>query len=473
MAKKASYSILFWFFVNSGLVFAQFSPGPLSKYHTHLEGNSNCTQCHELGKKELSTGCVDCHSPLKEKIEAKKGFHGDKPDECGECHSDHNGKNFELVYWPKDIKQFDHEETGYILTGKHQNLECNQCHTSENIKEHSIINWASDRSQHDVLGRTFLGLEETCKSCHENIHQDQVSDDCASCHSTSDWTLAIKDFDHNRAKFLLTGAHKKVDCIKCHPAQQDHPKQVWQLTGLKFENCTGCHDDFHKGTFGETCESCHTTIDWKKDLMPFDHDQTKYPLKGKHSKVNCNECHQITETGLLPKYDQCDRCHEDKHYGQFTRREDGGDCTPCHNVNGFIPSAFTTSMHQLAQLALDGSHLAVPCNKCHEPFQPKKGITTTRFTWGNYSCNVCHEDIHRNQFVKQYNNNCDQCHITDVFTNEIFNHQNSSFPLDGRHQYVKCSDCHKSEKDSNGLFTRYLPTARQCSDCHTFTEEIR
>ncbi len=455
------------------VLFAQFSPGQLSKYHAHLEGNSNCSQCHESREKELSTGCVDCHSPLKEKIEAKIGFHADKPDKCGECHSDHNGKNFELVYWPKDINKFNHDETGYILTGKHQKLKCNKCHTSEKIKEPSIINWANEHSQFPILDRTFLGLEETCQSCHKNIHRDQVSNDCASCHNTSDWNLAISEFDHNRAKFLLTGAHKQVDCIKCHPAQTDHPEQVWQLTGMAYENCNSCHDDYHKGTFGQSCETCHTTVDWKKDLKTFDHAQTKYPLKGKHITVQCNECHQKKYAGFLPKYDRCNRCHEDKHYQQFAQRNEGGDCTPCHNVNGFIPAMFTPSMHQLARLQLDGAHLAVPCNKCHEPFQPKKGITTTQFTWENYSCNVCHKDVHRNQFVNNYQNECKTCHTTDLFANIIFDHQKCSFPLDGRHQYVKCNDCHKSELDTIGSFIRYIPTTRQCSDCHTFTEEIR
>ncbi len=459
---------------NSSLLFAQFSPGPLSKYHAHLEGNSNCTQCHELKKKELSTGCVDCHTPLKEKIDANIGYHADKPDKCGECHSDHNGRAFELVYWPKDIKKFNHNETGYTLTGKHQKLECKKCHTSENIKEHSIINWASEHTDYDVLGRTFLGLEEACRSCHENIHEKQISNDCASCHNTSDWKLAMSEFDHNRARFLLTGKHKEVDCIKCHPSQPDHPQKAWKLTGMAFENCSNCHEDtFHKGTFGATCETCHTTVDWKKDLKVFDHAQTKYPLEGKHINVKCNECHQKKYAGIMPKYDRCDRCHEDKHFGQFANRKDKGECSSCHNVNGFIPSTYTFTMHQLARLQLDGSHVAVPCNKCHEPFQPKKGITTTRFTWNNYTCNICHSDVHRNQFYNRFQNNCETCHTTDIFTKAIFDHQKSAFPLDGRHQSVKCNDCHKSEKDQKGLFVRYSPVDHKCSDCHTFTEEIR
>ena len=55
----------------------QFSPGELSKYHEDLEGTLNCIKCHELRKKELSDGCIICHSPLKNRIDAGTGFHKD------------------------------------------------------------------------------------------------------------------------------------------------------------------------------------------------------------------------------------------------------------------------------------------------------------------------------------------------------------------------------------------------------------
>ena len=249
------------------ILVAQFSPGKLSKYHAHLEGNTNCVQCHELGKKEISNGCNECHTPLKIQIEAKQGFHKDKTNECGSCHSDHNGKEFELVYWPKNIENFDHEETGYSITGKHTDLTCAKCHTKENIKWKPIINWAKKHTQFPVLDRTFLGLESTCNSCHTNIHEDSISNDCSSCHNTLGWENASNDFDHNRAKFLLTGAHKNVDCASCHPVQQDHPLKALKLTGIQFDNCTRCHEDIHQGSYGNSCESCHTTVDWKKDLI--------------------------------------------------------------------------------------------------------------------------------------------------------------------------------------------------------------
>jgi len=466
----------FWslIFIFPLIIFAQFSPGKLSKYHQFLEGNLNCIKCHEIGNREISDGCNECHHPLKLRIDANQGFHKDKKEDCGSCHSDHNGEEFELVYWPKDIKKFDHSETGYILTGEHKSLECKNCHTEKFIKDNSIIDWAKEYTQFDVLDRTFLGLKTDCYSCHENIHEDKISNDCSSCHNTDDWELAKNEFDHNKSQFLLTGSHFKVDCEKCHPIQEKNSRKIMQLTGMAFENCNNCHEDsFHKGAYGPTCETCHTSNNWNEDLISFDHSATNYSLNGKHENVNCNECHLEKLSGKLPQYDQCNQCHEDKHYGQFENRKNGSDCEYCHNVNNFIPSIFTTAMHQLSRLKLDGSHLAVPCNKCHESYSPKTNILTTQFTWQNYSCNVCHNDIHRNQFKQNYNNDCEKCHNTELFSHVNFDHQKCKFPLDGRHKDLNCNDCHISELDSDGSFVRYSPIASQCSDCHTFTDEIK
>ena len=44
--------------------FAQISPGDLSKAHASLEGVSNCTKCHTVGKKVTSEKCLDCHKEI-------------------------------------------------------------------------------------------------------------------------------------------------------------------------------------------------------------------------------------------------------------------------------------------------------------------------------------------------------------------------------------------------------------------------
>ncbi|MFZ0280585.1 MAG: hypothetical protein WAL29_02965, partial [Bacteroidales bacterium] len=54
---------------------AQISPGDLSKPHEYLEGITNCTKCHILGNKITGEKCLDCHTEIKERISAGKGYH--------------------------------------------------------------------------------------------------------------------------------------------------------------------------------------------------------------------------------------------------------------------------------------------------------------------------------------------------------------------------------------------------------------
>ncbi|MFQ6606765.1 MAG: cytochrome C [Fidelibacterota bacterium] len=451
---------------------AQFSPGKLSKYHADLEGTSNCIQCHELRKKELSDGCVVCHTPLKERIDQNRGYHADKKSNCGECHSDHNGRAFELVYWPKDIGTFDHNKTGYTLTGGHQKPKCNECHKRDFIRDASVIAWAEKYTRFPVLDRTFLGLSRTCNACHIDVHRGEVSAECTTCHTTESWQKAADVFDHQKARFSLTGAHKKVTCEKCHKIDGTRTPPVKQLTGLAFNSCLNCHKDQHNGTYGNKCETCHTTKDWKKDLIPFDHSKTKYPLVGKHTNVKCIQCHKPA-LKQLPRYLSCTACHEDRHYGQFAQRKDGGDCGVCHTVQGFKPTTFTIAQHQETRFVLDGGHLAIPCIQCHKPFQPQAGVTTTRFTWKENRCETCHQDVHRNQFITHYQNACQACHITQSFNTLVLDHQQTAFPLDGKHRNVACGKCHETEEDVAGVYARYYPVAHRCEDCHTLTRDIR
>jgi uncharacterized paraquat-inducible protein A len=48
-----------------GVVFSQISPGELSAAHAGLEGMSNCTRCHAMGKAIANHKCLDCHQELK------------------------------------------------------------------------------------------------------------------------------------------------------------------------------------------------------------------------------------------------------------------------------------------------------------------------------------------------------------------------------------------------------------------------
>ena len=99
---------------------AQISPGDLATVHAHLEGMANCTLCHTLGAKVSNEKCLDCHKEIKKRLDESKGFHTSskvKGKECIICHSDHYGRNYDIVHMVKD--KFDHNDTGYKLEGKH------------------------------------------------------------------------------------------------------------------------------------------------------------------------------------------------------------------------------------------------------------------------------------------------------------------------------------------------------------------
>jgi hypothetical protein len=98
-----------------------------------------------------------------------------------------------------------------------------------------------------------------CIGCHEkeDVHKRRLGMQCESCHTARDWKLW--DFDHNlRTKFLLDGAHKKLDCYDCH-------KKSVEGKVVAPTSCIGCHrrDDKHDGGLGPQCDRCHNTSLWK------------------------------------------------------------------------------------------------------------------------------------------------------------------------------------------------------------------
>ena len=123
----------------SNTLYAQLSPGDLARVHEHLEGTMNCTQCHILGEKVSDEKCLSCHKELKSRIDQRKGFHVSdevKGKSCASCHNDHHGKNFQIIRF--DEKKFNHNKTGYELSGKHTKIDCKECHKASNISDVQI-----------------------------------------------------------------------------------------------------------------------------------------------------------------------------------------------------------------------------------------------------------------------------------------------------------------------------------------------
>ena len=445
---------------------AQFSPGPLSEPHAHLSGITKCLNCHAWGSQDLSPKCLDCHTPIQTRISGSAGFHGGLEEKnCSICHSDHKDREFEMIHWEPSQKEFDHKSTGYGLEGKHKDLNCPECHKSELIISEDILDYAKKQKSRDVLSSTFLGLRTNCTNCHANVHANEFKDQvCQDCHNQNDWKTAKKDYDHDfRTKFPLRGAHKKLDCEKCHKTSQEPAGkyQVQQFSGLKFDLCTDCHKDQHKGSFGSNCLKCHTESTFKQQDVAgaFNHQDTHYPLVGMHVAVACEKCHTNKDRFKLEtSFDQCSDCHADYHEGIFLKPDRDTSCDQCHSVRGFFPPLFGVIEHRNTRFAIDGAHLAQPCIFCHK--QNEKPV----YHWDSLACETCHTSIHGQQFSRHKTNGnwCENCHKTSDWVELSFDHGATHFPLTGKHTEVVCSKCHKPTND----IVQYEGLLTNCTACH-------
>ena len=172
--------------------------------------------------------CAECH---KGQGEAQR-FHFEAR-ACVTCHQDpHQTKLVcETCHTPQQWKPaaaFDHAGTGFRLEGGHAKPGCAQCHRPV------------DKAP------VFANTPKNCAACHaaQDAHGGQFQhgtppEDCAACHVAEKWSANI--FNHDRARYPLDVAHRRVDCEKCHKGQtQVGAKLVRAYRGTPLE-CIKCH----------------------------------------------------------------------------------------------------------------------------------------------------------------------------------------------------------------------------------------
>jgi hypothetical protein len=450
--KKAGVILIF--LLSLLKVSAQISPGVLSNAHSHLEGISNCTQCHLLGNKVSNDKCLICHTEIETRINLQKGYHSSvevKGKQCSVCHSEHNGKNFQLIRL--DLKNFNHNLTGFSLFAPHIKQECNECHNAKNFTDQIFINRKN----------TYLGLKPECLTCHADYHLRTLSSSCLNCHNPESFTPA-SNFNHNTARFQLAGKHKKVDCNKCHKVEMIEGKKFQHFRGIQYINCTSCHKDPHLNKFGQNCRQCHSEESFQivSGIRNFDHNKTDFKLEEKHLIVNCRSCHKTKFTDPL-KHDRCTDCHADYHNNQFSKNNITPDCSECHTVKGFAQFLFTVEKHNLSRFPLQAAHRAIPCYECH------KKQEKWSFREIGINCKDCHADIHQNIIPARYYpaGSCITCHSETRWEEVIFDHSKTEFVLSGAHTGQKCRTCH-FKKDSDGFVRqKFEGLSKNCSSCHS------
>ncbi len=183
-----------------------------------------CDSCHQgvLYRDKLDGNCASCHAK-DDKHRTQLG------EQCSRCHNERSWRE----------APFDHAQSRFPLTGRHDGLACKQCH----------------------LTPAFKDAQTACSSCHakDDAHKERLGPRCEQCHNSSTWKKW--DFDHNlRSRFKLAGKHANAKCYACHtmPVKGD-------LTLAS--DCASCHakdDDVHLGSLGLKCEECHVPDNWRK-----------------------------------------------------------------------------------------------------------------------------------------------------------------------------------------------------------------
>ena len=266
-----------------------------------------------------------------------------------------------------------------------------------------------------------------------------------------------------------------VTCIRCHKKIEDisdsRDQDYLKFSGLVFESCRNCHSDPHEGRLGSSCKTCHTVVGWKRVVnQNFDHTMTRFPLLGKHQGVSCDKCHRPNQSLRSLASRRCQNCHNDFHQGQFYHRTQKGACEECHTEEGFRPANFTVEQHNLTKYPLEGAHLAVPCNFCH----PKNNNNTIQFHFSSTNCQICHRDPHNNE-AEQYLSDkistegkdlCQYCHSVASWSSIEFDHNQTNFRLEGKHQSISCRSCHLYKEMNSNVTVSLKINKSACQDCH-------
>ena len=257
--------------------------------------------------------------------------------------------------------------------------------------------------------RSHADFESNCSLCHQPLEKEQA-DLCVACHKD------VADQLENK-----TGAHGRLDSPR---------------------NCAGCHAD-HQGRSFDPLQAA---------LQNFDHSRTAFPLSGKHSQVECKDCHPAN------RYDQaktnCVSCHQEpaQHAGVL-----GVDCAACHSTEGWKPATMDGKAYDHAQYGFSlvkhtagYNAQAITCVTCH------RAISTA---FNQRICTACHNDhdaVFMAKHTAQYGADCLQCH-DGVDRMHAFQHA-AFFPLEGKHVALECASCHAGLK--------FKGTPLDCSGCH-------
>lgn len=360
---------------------------------------------------------------------------------------------------------------------------CNHCHEAigQQLERH--------RGLHGALAISQI---QDCGRCHREHHDAEIKllDERA-------FQLAGIEqpdrYDHRFVPdFALVGKHTALRCEQCHKqAKAATPPADGRFLGLA-TTCTACHEDHHKGEFGDDCNKCHGQEQPFDRVPGFQHTKD-FPLVQAHADQRCNQCHikqgphsvaALMKTPLQKR--ACVDCHDSPH-GQVAEGAarkamaitDAADCSRCHDATQFKRHGVTNQNHKDLGFAVLGVHAPLRCEQCHGAHgqKPVWQVAAPRPS----QCSACHASPHRTQFVSAVlalgaaDNDCAGCHheqqqhfAQGIVTPE--QHAVTGFALALPHDRLACDQCHGKPTDNQPYEQRH--PGRDPSDCRACHKDV-
>lgn len=224
---------------------------------------------------------------------------------------------------------------------------------------------------------------------------------------------------------------------------------------------------------------------------PGDLSRDHAEVAGSSFLTDCNKCH-----GGKPMASQCLKCHEEmqaqlasqRGYHAYLLKGKELECAHCHsehngtdfhliNPISWQQQDLKKFRHEHAQFRLDGKHIGLACEKCHQDklqkkfFLPKFKATPRQETYLGLAqaCMGCHKDVHAGGLAA----NCEKCHDQNAWKpspTRLFNHE-KFFSLKGVHAKPSCAKCHiLAKRGIAAPLAKNFPFERangkRCADCH-------
>jgi len=242
-------------------------------------------------------------------------------------------------------------------------------------------------------------------------------------------------------------------CAACHANIAEQMKEVASMHGTMLHDnpqlgCRHCHPE-HRGADAKLTELGDAV---------FPHELVNFSLKAHqltaaHEPFDCQDCHGDDISTFDPG--TCDRCHRQIDVGFMTAHtlSYGGACLDCHDGVDRFDDNFE---HNGFSFKIKGKHIGLSCDKCHFTARGYGDFEVTL-----QDCYSCHQkdDAHAGNLGPS----CADCHSENGWLPATFDHDRSTFKLEGEHAEVECESCHVDRI--------FVGTPTDCYSCHQQDDE--